>query len=447
MRRVHGLAEARAAVLARPRLEERDLPERVARRIAEVFGEPLTAEQAVERIITDVRREGDAALLRYTRELDGVAEPVLPVAPEEIEAARRAVPPEVLAALELAAGRIRRFHEVGKPATWVDFETGLGQLVRPMDRVGLYIPGGRAAYPSTVLMTAVPAKVAGVPEVVLATPPDRDGNASPLVLAAAAVAGVDRIFKIGGAQAIAALAYGTATVPRVDKVCGPGNLFVVLAKRLVYGQVAIDGLHGPSEAVVFADDSADPRLCAADLLAQAEHDELATAILVTDSPRLLDAVQRALEEQLATLERADIIRKALEQNGFLIQVEDYGACAELVNLIAPEHLSVMVRDPWAKVKGIRHTGAIFLGAASTAALGDYVAGPSHVMPTNSTARFSSPLHTGDFLKITSLVALSSETAGALGPAAAALARAEGLTAHARAVELHAELARLHGGSQ
>jgi len=440
MRILRGLAAARQAVLSRPKLEDRDLPDHVVKRMTEVFGASLTAEQAVARIIADIQAEGDAALLRYTRELDGAANPTLVVTPEEIEAAYRSVPADVLTAMEVAAKRIRTFHEVGKQTTWVDFETGMGQLVRPMDRVGLYIPGGRAAYPSTVLMTAVPAKVAGVPEVILATPPDREGNASPLVLAAAKIAGIDRIFKMGGAQAVAAMAYGTATVPAVDKICGPGNLFVVVAKRMVYGQVGIDGLHGPSEGVVFADESADPRLCAADMLAQAEHDELATAILVTDSPRLLEAVQVAIEDELSRLERAPIIRKALEQNGFLAQVEDYEACAEIVNLIAPEHLSVMVSDPWAKVKGIRHTGAIFLGASSTAAIGDYVAGPSHVMPTNSTARFNSPLNTGDFLKITSLVALTPEIAQAIGPSAAALARAEGLTAHARAVELHAELA-------
>lgn len=434
MRVLNGLEAARAAVMARPPIEERELPDHVVQRMTEVFGEPLGPEQAVQRIIADIRARGDEALLHYTRQLDGVADPKLEVTPDEIEAAYKSVPAGVIDALNVAADRIRTFHQAGKPSTWVDFGSGLGQLVRPMDRVGLYIPGGRAAYPSTVLMTAVPAKVAGVPEIVLTTPPDRNGNASPLVLAAARVAGVDRIIKAGGAQAIAALAYGTATVPRVDKICGPGNLFVVLAKRLVYGQVAIDGLHGPSEAVVFADESADPRLCAADMLAQAEHDELATAILVTDSPRLLEAIQREIEHQLSTLERAEIIRKSLEGNGFLAQVESFDSCVELVNLIAPEHLSVMVSDPWAKVKGIKHTGAIFLGAPTAAALGDYVAGPSHVMPTNSTARFSSPLRTEDFLKVTSLVALDAETAQALGPAAAALARAEGLTAHARAIE-------------
>jgi histidinol dehydrogenase len=439
MRVLHGMAAAREAVLSRPRLEERDLPEHVVRRMAEVFGEPLTAAQAVERIIAEVRSQGDRALLHYTSQLDGVAEPSLVVTADEIETAYRSVPAEVLDALRVAAERIRAFHQTNKPETWVDFDRGLGQLVRPMDRVGLYIPGGRAAYPSTVLMTAIPAKVAGVPDVVLATPPDRDGNANPLVLAAAKIAGIDRIFKMGGAQAIAALAYGTPTVPRVDKICGPGNLFVVLAKRLVFGQVAIDGLHGPSEAVVFADQSADPRLCAADLLAQAEHDELATAILVTDSKALLSAVQRELQSQLATLERAEIIGKALEQNGFLAEVEDFSSAVELVNLIAPEHLSVMVSDPWAKVRGIRHTGAIFLGASTAAALGDYVAGPSHVMPTNSTARFSSPLRTEDFLKVTSLVSLDAATVRDISAAAATLARAEGLTAHARAIEARTTL--------
>ena len=273
----------------------------------------------------------------------------------------------------------------------------------------------------------------------VATPPDRRGNPNPLVLAAARIAGVDRVFKMGGAQAIGALAYGTASVPRVDKICGPGNIFVVLAKRAVFGTVAIDGLHGPSEAVAIVDESADPVLCAADLLAQAEHDELATAVLITTSNALLEHILAQVEEQLATLERAEIIRGSLERNGFCAIVDTLGQAALLANQIAPEHLSIMVRDGWALLAEIHHTGAVFLGSASSAALGDYVAGPSHVMPTGGTARFSSPLRTEDFVKVTSLVAVDLDTAKTLGTAGAVIARAEGLTAHARALEARLSL--------
>lgn len=429
---------------ARTHLERRQLQElaptqAMLQRLEAIFGRAITPQEAVDQILADVRQRGDAALRDYTLRIDDAALTELEVAPQEIERAYQETPAAVKVALEFAADRIRRFHQAHLPKTWMDLAAGWGQLVRPLDRVGIYVPGGRAAYPSTVLMTAIPAKVAEVPEVLVITPPDQSGKVSPLVLAAARIARVDRVFLAGGAQAIAALAYGTESIPRVDKICGPGNLFVVLAKRAVYGTVAIDGLHGPSEAAVLADESADPRLCAVDLLAQAEHDELASAILITTSESLLQEVQRALEQELAGLERASVIQSALERNGLYILVEDMRRGADLVNLLAPEHLSLLVEDPWTLVRRIRHAGALFVGAATSAALGDYVAGPSHVMPTGATARFSSPLRTDDFVKVTSMVALDATNSDGLAPAAATIARAEGLTAHAKAIELHQKL--------
>ncbi|MQY55387.1 MAG: histidinol dehydrogenase, partial [Dehalococcoidia bacterium] len=314
-------------------------------------------------------------------------------------------------------------------------EGGLGQIVRPLERVGIYVPGGTACYPSTVLMTAIPARVAGVEEIILTTPPGEGGEVPKATLVAADIADVDRVFKVGGAQAIAALAYGTESIPRVDKVCGPGGLFVTLAKRMVYGAVDIDGLYGPTETVILADDSATPAHCAADLLAQAEHDLLATAILITTSSRLAQEVDREVARQLEGLERVQIAHRSLEERGHIIVVADMEQAIELINLYAPEHLSLMVRDASSYIEKIRNAGAIFIGENSPEVLGDYVAGPSHVMPTGGTARFSSPLGVSDFLKLTSIVSLSDGDLQKLGPAAATIARVEGLTAHARAAEL------------
>lgn len=438
MKVLRGYQAAREAFLQRKPLEETDVPESVRKGLQAIFGVEISPRDAVDRIIADVRARGDAALLDYTQRIDRVTLSRIQVSQEEIDEAYKTTPQKLRQALETAATRIREFHELHKTTTWVDFSRGLGQIVWPLDRVGLYAPGGRAIYPSTVLMTAVPAKVAGVPEIFLATPPNREGNAASVLLAAAKVAGVDRVFKLGGAQAIAALAYGTESVPKVDKICGPGNLFVVLAKRAVFGAVGIDGLHGPSEAVVLADESADAHLCAADMLAQAEHDELASAVLITTSQQLLSQVQADIQRQLGELERAETIRGALDRNGFLVLVDDLAQGAELVNLYGPEHLSVMIRDPWSIIGSIRHTGAIFLGANSSAALGDYVAGPSHVMPTGNTVRFSSPLRVEDFIKVTSLVALDAASSRAVAGAGVTIAEAEGLTAHARAIQAHAD---------
>ena len=434
MRIFRGAQNARETLLKRIPFEEMEVSPQTKERLKAVFGEELTPEQAVDRIIADVRARGDEALRDYSRRIDGVEPAHLEVGQKEIEEAYTKIEKGLISALTLAAERIRFFHLQHKRQSWVDFsEGGLGQLIIPLERVGVYAPGGTAAYPSTVLMTAIPAKVAGVSEVILTTPPQA-GGVSPLTLVASDIAGVDRVFQVGGAQAIAALAYGTESVPRVDKICGPGNLFVVLAKRRVFGTVGIDGLPGPTETVVVADDSADPALCAADLLAQAEHDVLASAILITNSAKLAEETSGEVEAQLATLERGGIARQSIESRGGIVLVDDLDEAFELANDYAPEHLCLLVEDGWSWVGKVRNAGGIFLGESSSEAMGDYTAGPSHVMPTGGTARFSSPLSIVDFVKITSLVALNERALASLGPATAALAGAEGLTAHVRAIE-------------
>lgn len=400
-------------------------------------GSPL---EVVRHILLDVRNRGDIAVLDYTRLLDKAELKFLRVSQKELETAVEQVPVDLRAAIDLAAERIRRFHQRQKRESWMDFsEGGVGMLIRPLDRVGLYAPGGKAAYPSTVLMTGVPAKVAGVREVVLATPPNSDGLLPPSVLYAAKAAGIDKVYKMGGAQAIAAMAYGTASVPKVDKICGPGNLFVTLAKKLVYGEVGIDGLEGPSEAIIIADDTASPSLCAADMLAQAEHDEMAVAFFITTSKDLAKEVHSEVDSLLSQLSRSDTIASSLARHGGIIVVNTEDEAAELVNAYAPEHLSIMVKDPWQLVPKIRNAGAIFLGGFSSAALGDYMIGPNHILPTNGTARFASPLTVDDFTKSSSLVALNKDTALAIGTYAARIAASEGLTAHQRAIQLRLEL--------
>lgn len=399
----------------------------------EVFGGD-EREQAVRQIVNDVRDRGDAALIDYTLKFDGVKLNSLEVKKEQINGAYRQVDSGLLSALKLAAERIGSFHRAQKEAIWGKVSTaGLGQ-VRPLKRVGVYAPGGTASLPSTVLMTAVPARVAGVEEVILTTPPGSDGTVPPLKLVAADIARVDRIFSVGGAQAIAALAFGTSSVPRVDKICGPGNIFVVLAKKLVYGAVGIDGLQGPSEVLIIADETASPEYCAADILAQAEHDPLASAVLVTSSRHLADEVNRELEQQLKVLPRQAIIAESLESQGMIAVVASLDEAIELANLYAPEHLCLMVDNAASYVERLANAGCIVVGRNSTVVLGDYVAGPSHVLPTGGTARFSSPLNVADFVKLTNLVNLDTASLKELGPAASSIARAEGLEAHARAVE-------------
>ncbi|MGB2856958.1 MAG: histidinol dehydrogenase, partial [Dehalococcoidia bacterium] len=395
------------------------------------------AYETVQQILGEVRARGDSALFDYTREIDGVELARLEVTREEIAQSRNVASKELVSALELAAERVRSFHVAQKRSLGLEFvEGGLGFLVRSLERVGIYVPGGKASYPSTVLMTAIPARVAGVDEVVVTTPPAPDGTVPASTLVAADIAKVDRIFKVGGAQAVAAMAYGTESVPRVDKICGPGNVFVTLAKKQVYGIVGIDGLHGPTETVILADGSASPVLCAADLLAQAEHDEMASAILITTSPSMAGEVNEEVERQLAQLERQAIARQSLERNGAIVVVDNIDEAIGLVNLYAPEHLCLAMRDARSYLDRIRHAGGIFI--ESPEALGDYTAGPSHVMPTGRTARFGSPLSVLDFLKVSILVDLDDEALKALGPAAATIARAEGLTAHALSVERRLE---------
>ena len=393
-------------------------------------------EAAVRRIIETVRRDGDKALFAYTERFDGAHLTSLEVSPREMAAARKSVDPELFKALKFAAGRVERFHKTCLRRYGKGFlNDGLGQQVLPLERVGVYVPGGTAAYPSTVLMTAIPARVAGVREIIMATPCGRDGKTPANTLVAAGIAGVDRIFKIGGAQAVAALAFGTESVPRVDKVCGLGNIYVMTAKKLVYGVVDIDALQGPSEVVVIADDSTDPAFCAADLIAQSEHDAMASSILITTSETLADKVQSELKRQLARLPRNVIARQALDERGIIVIVKRLEQAVELANLYAPEHLSLMVRQAQDYVIYIRNAGCICAGQYSPVVLGDYVAGPSHALPTGGSARFSSPLVVQDFLKISSIIALDDSAIDKLGPPAALLADNEGLDGHARAIRL------------
>ncbi len=396
--------------------------------------------RAVDEILGAVRARGDAALLECTARLDGYhAEAVraLAIGGDELEAAERALPADVRAALTYAAERIERFHAAAAPKSWrMTDEHGsvLGQEVRPLDRVGIYIPGGRAAYPSTVLMTALPARVAGVPEIVLVTPPGAGGRVDATVLGAARIAGVTEGWRLGGAQAIGALAYGTATIRRVDKIVGPGNIYVALAKARVYGEVGIDMVAGPSEVVVVADASADPDWAAADLLAQAEHDPMARALLITDSDVLPGRVAAALERRLAALPRREIAARALEANGALIRVGSLDDAVELANRLAPEHLELMVRAPAALLGRVRHAGAVFAGGHTPEVVGDYVAGPNHVLPTAGTARFASPLGAEDFVRRSSVIEYSPSGLAAAAPHLAALTRVEGLAGHGRAAE-------------
>lgn len=409
----------------------------VKQRIRQIFDEDITPDEAVRRILSEVRSRGDHALLDFGRKIDGMGLAQLEVTKGEIAESYKKVDKELVNALRLAADRVHAFHLIQKKKLGLDFvEGGLGFIVSAMERVGVYIPGGRAYYPSTVLMTVIPAKVAGVPEVIIATPPAPDGTVPAPTLVAADIAKVSRVFKVGGAQAIAALAYGTKSIPKVDKICGPGNIFVTLAKKQVYGTVALDGLHGPTETVIIADDSANPVFCAADLLAQAEHDEAASAILITTSSRLADEVGEEIKRQLAKLERRIIAKQSLEQNGAIVVVTNMDEAIKLVNLYAPEHLCLMVKNARSYLDRIRHAGGIFIGAPE--AIGDYTAGPSHVMPTGRTARFSSPLSVLDFLKVSILIDLSDKDLRSLGPASAIIARAEGLIAHAVSVEKRLE---------
>jgi len=403
----------------------------------------LEVESVVRAIIAQVRRRGDAALVEYTRQFDRVQASTmaeLELTPQRLRQALERITVEQREALEHAAQRVLAYHERQRQESWrytEDDGTVLGQTVTPLDRVGLYVPGGKAAYPSTVLMTALPARVAGVGELIMAVPTP-GGELNELVLAAAVLAGVDRVFTIGGAQAVAALAYGTATVPAVDKIVGPGNIYVATAKRLVFGKVGIDMIAGPSEVVVVCDGGVDPDWVAMDLFAQAEHDELAQSILISPDRAYLERVRAAAARLLPEMERREIIRAALEGQGALIAVADLEQAAAVADRIAPEHLELLVDDPRRLAQRIRHAGAIFVGRYTTEVLGDYCAGPNHTLPTAGTARFSSPLGVYDYQKRTSVIECSPSAARRLGRTASVLARAEELTAHARSAEYRME---------
>ena len=411
------------------------VPDAVLARIEQTFGEHLTPTQVVERILADVRGRGDDALRDWTEKLDGHRPETLEVSAEEISAAR--IDPDLHDAVKLAIRRVRDFYEQQPAHGFLNHgpDGALGQLVRPIGRVGVYVPGGLAPLISTLIHTGVPAQVAGVPEIIVTTPPGRDGGIHPAILVAAREMGITRIFKVGGAQAVAAMAYGTHSVPNVDKIAGPGNLFVVIAKRLVYGQTGIESLPGPTETLVVADDTADARFVAADLLAQAEHNG-AEPVLVSTSREKLIEVQAELEGQLENLPEPNRTwaRDSVNARMKIILAASIEEALDLANLYAPEHLCLLTRDPWNLLGHVKTAGGVFVGEDSMEALGDYVAGPSHVMPTGGTARFTSPVNVRDFQNIISVVGVNEETLRRIGPAAARLARAEGLEAHARAVE-------------
>ncbi len=411
---------------------------------ADIFARAVPAvdvEAVVRDIIADVRENGDKALLAYCEKFDHAKLTALQVTKEEIDEARAAVEPRFLEVLEKAAANIRKFHEKQRRNSFIiNDEDGIvvGQKVIPVDRAGLYVPGGTAAYPSTVLMDSIPAKIAGCPEVVMVTPPGKDGKVNPVILAAASIAGVDKIFKVGGAQAIAALAYGTESVPKVDKIVGPGNAFVAEAKKQVYGQVSIDMIAGPSEILVVADGNSNPKHVAADLLSQAEHDKMASAVLVTDSMDLALAVQAQLEEQIPALSRAEIARASIDNNGKIIVADSLERVIDIANEIAPEHLELCVDNPFDYLDSIRHAGSIFMGRYCPEALGDYFAGPNHTLPTSGTAKFSSPLSVDDFVKKTQYTYYTRRALERVAEDVAYFAEQEGLTAHAKSAVIRME---------
>ena len=395
----------------------------------------------VAEIIADVRLRGDAALLEYTKKFDKAELSGLLVTEEEFQEALSSFDPKLKAVLQRAATNISKFHSRQKRNSFILSEEDgivMGQRIIPIDRAGLYVPGGTAAYPSTVLMDALPAKIAGVKEVVMVTPPNAQGKINPTILAAARIAGVDKIYKVGGAQAIAALAYGTQSIPKVDKLVGPGNAFVAEAKRQVYGQVSIDMIAGPSEILIVSDGKSNPKHLAADLLSQAEHDKLASAVLVTDSPELAEAVRKELENQIPLLERAEIARASIDNNGKIIVAENLNNAIDIANEIAPEHLELCVEQPFDYLSKVRHAGSVFLGRNCPEALGDYLAGPNHTLPTSGTAKFSSPLSVDDFIKKMQYTYFTEDALASVAEDVAYFAKAEGLTGHARSALIRSQ---------
>ena len=439
--------EVAERLLKKKAFDELTLNDRIRQSNVEIFGEDLSPTDLVHRIVQDVRYKEDEALFHYTKLLDHVdlTPKNLMVSEEEFQAAERSVNPDVVASLKKAADNIFSYHEEQKPRSWMTYRAHgsiLGQEVLPLSRVGIYVPGGTAAYPSSVLMNAIPALVAGVGEIIMAVP-TKDGIINPYVLVAAHFLGIDKIFKMGGAQAIAAMAYGTEIVPRVDKITGPGNIFVTLAKKEVYGHVDIDMLAGPSEILILADDSASPQYIAADLLSQAEHDPLASSILITNDRSLAENTMSEVQRQLEVLPRKDIAGASIEDHGHIIVTENMEQAIALANVSGPEHMELLVKEPFHMLPQIRCAGAIFVGAYSPEPLGDYFAGPNHVLPTGGTARFYSVLNVETFMKRTSIISYTQRALDEVSDDIIRLAEAEGLDAHARAIQIrrgeHAEL--------
>ncbi len=438
MLKIYQPAEAKQTILKRKPIDDYEIPESMQQNMLKLFGENLTPDQAVARIIKEVRSEGDQALRKWTQVLDGTALDRFRLTNEEIQAAKKSISDEMKLALQLSIERVQAFHQRQPLSSWISNDLGgtVGQMIRPIRRVGLYIPAGTAPLPSSVIMSAVPAQVAGVQEIVIVAPPDRKtGKISPLIAATAALLGIHEMYAIGGAQAIAALAFGTESIRAVDKIFGPGNLFVMLAKKQVYGSVGIDNLAGPTETMVIADEFAKPAWVAADLLAQAEHDLLASAILLTPSLELARQVDEEIQLQAQKLSRTAMINSSLLNRGGAVITKNIEEAVTLANDYGAEHLCLAVQQPWQLVEKITCAGGIFIGENSFEVLGDYVAGPSHVMPTSGSARFASPTNVWDFIKIISLIGLDDQTVSQIAPAAATIAKAEGLDAHASAAEI------------
>ncbi len=437
MFKIYTSDEAKKSILRRKSVDDFEIPESLQSKINAMFGENLSPAQVVNRILMDIQLNGDSALQNWTSKLDGPSQSNFKVEPNELTSSINSVSNEIAEALKLSISRVREFHKKQPLSSWIDGQNGkLGQIIRPINRIGIYIPAGTAPLPSSVIMTVIPAQVAGVKEIVLVSPPDRaTGKISPLTLATASLLGIEEIYSIGGAQAIAALAYGTETIKPVDKIFGPGNIFVTLAKKQVFGQVGIDNLAGPTETMVIADDTAKPSWVAADLLAQAEHDILASAILVTPSKDLAIRVGEEIEIQKKKLSRENIIDASLANRSGAVITADMTEAINVANGFGAEHLCLAMKDPWEWVEKIQCAGGIFVGENSFEVLGDYIAGPSHVMPTGGSARFASPVNVWDFIKIISVIGLDDETVAKIAKPAAMIARAEGLDGHANAAEI------------
>jgi histidinol dehydrogenase len=434
MRIIKGFTESKAALTRSANPQTLTVSHGLATSLKAMFGTE-DPQAAVSIIVEEVRKKGDAALKDYSKKISGVTLKSVEVQRGEMAAAAKRVAPELLSTIETAGERVKTFHKKQFEAYMAGVrQMAPGTVARVLRHVGLYVPGGTASYPSSVLMTAIPARAAGVSEVIVCTPPSKDGRIPDMTLAAAHVAGVDRVFALGGAQAVAAMAYGTESVPAVDKICGPGNIFVMLAKKLVYGTVDIDGLQGPSEVLIIADDGANPLWCAADVLAQAEHDGMAQSVFVTTSDALAAKVMQEVSVQAGTLSRGAIIRESLQAHGLVCVVDSLDEAVDLANLYAPEHLCLYVKRYKEILERIHNAGCVFVGDHPTVVMGDYVAGPSHALPTSGTARFASPLNTTDFVRLMNVVTVDSAMMKKYGPVAATLAAAEGLTAHARAVD-------------